>query len=106
MTVSPATSDLYVPLVVEFNEASSSLPACGAISYEVIDLATSAPLIINTQVINTGVAPATLTLLSANKADTEAPKEIAIRATQANVAFVDSEEFVIQLVDPCLSTVV
>ena len=83
---------MYEDLIIEFTPAISTLPSCGDITYEVIDLATGNPLVIFKAEIDAEVLPATLTLLSTNKADTEAPTEIVIRASQGNVASEDSED--------------
>ena len=61
------------------------------ITYEVIDVATGNPLIIRKADFDTDVSPATLTLLSADKAITEGPIEILIRANQGNLAQADSD---------------
>lgn len=104
LTSSPASVSLYEPLTIEFNPATTSLPGCGTLTYEVIDLNTNAPLIINTKDFNTVVSPATLTLLSTSKAQALTLNDISIRATQGNLASVDSDDFKVDILDPCVST--
>ena len=95
---------LYEDLVIQFTPASSSLPGCGNISYEVIDLATGSLLVIEVLEFDTISSPATLTLLSINKDDAVDPLQILIRANQVNVATADSDVLDLDFVDPCLTT--
>ena len=48
-------ASLYEDLIIEFTPAISTLPSCGDITYEVIDLATGNPLVIFKAEIDTGV---------------------------------------------------
>jgi len=80
----------------------SSQPQCGAITYEVIDMSTGLPLDIRFKEFSLNQTPARLLLLAEDKARIELLTEIVIRASQSNIASVDSTEFAFGCIDPCL----
>ena len=67
-----------------------------------INLASDSPLVIFSKDIDTSSSPAKVTLISTDKADSIDPKNIVIRAIQANIASTDSESFEVAFQDPCL----